>query len=297
MSPRGKSILIAVLLLVVLLATAGVLTWAIGSQIQNSSPSLAPTQTSSATPAPSATKRSSPVVFRPRFRARELQILESPYFTIGYDNQRKNPAWVVYRIDGPIVNTSRSPDRPRFQTDFRTSAHVADSDYINSGFDRGHMVPAYAMWSRYGVEAFTSTFTLSNVVPQKHGMNAGIWEDLEDNIAGQVRSGAVADQGYAGRLRNITVINGPIYEGTVAKLRNGTWIPSACFSIVLDHVQETGGWRVMAFEIPNTDDVKGPLGRWFTTAKKIEEKTGIDFFDGNEEMRRQVEEIRAEKVW
>jgi DNA/RNA endonuclease G (NUC1) len=128
-------------------------------------------------------------------------------------------------------------------------------------------------------------------------MNAGIWEDLEDNVAGQVRSGSVADQGYAGRLRNITVINGPIFEGEPVTLRNGTWIPTSCFSIVLDYQETGGGYRVMAFEIPNKDDVKWPLMRWITTAKKISEKTGIDFFDGNEDVREQVETKLTDSIW
>jgi endonuclease G len=297
MSPRGKSWLIASILFVVLLTTAGVATWMICNQIQQTSSQQAQPTTAPTPVQQQAVRPTGPAVFRPKFRGRELQILESPYFTVGYDNQRKSPAWVVYQLDGPIVNTSRSPDRPRFQTDFRTTAHVADSDYINSGYDRGHMVPAYAMWSRHGAGAFSNTFTLSNVVPQRHGMNAGVWEDLEDNIAGQVRSGNVADQGYAGRFRNITVMNGPIYEGEVAKLRNGTWVPTSCFSIVLDYVEENGGWRVMAFEIPNADDVKGPLGRWITTAGEIGKKTRIDIFDGNEEVRAQVENVRAERLW
>jgi endonuclease G len=297
MSPRGKSILIAVLLLIVLLTTAGVATWTICNQIQQTSSQQAQ-PTAEPTPVQQqAIKPTGPVTFHPKHRGRELQILESQYFTIGYDNLKKNPAWTIYRLDGPIVNIGRSPERPRFQTDFRTSSHVSDSDYINSGYDRGHMVPAYAMWSRHGAQAFASTFTLSNVVPQRHGMNAGVWEDLEDDIAGQVRSGSVIDQGYAGRFRNITVINGPIYKGEPVKLRNGTWVPTSCFSLVLDYDEGGGGWRAMAFEVPNTDDVKGPLNRWITTAKKIEDQTGIDFFDGNEDVRTQVENVRAERVW
>lgn len=137
-----------------------------------------------ATPAAPATRTNSPVRFRPTHQTRQLQVLEGPYFTVGYDKVRKNPAWVVYQLDGPIVNRDRSPDRPTFATDFRTSAHVAHRDYTNSGFDRGHMVPAFAMWSRHGREAFMATFTCSNVVPQYHEQNAGIWEDLEYNVAG-----------------------------------------------------------------------------------------------------------------
>jgi endonuclease G len=159
------------------------------------------------------------------------------------------------------------------------------------------MTPAYAEWSRNGAQAFEKTFILSNVVPQYHGMNAGIWEDLEDNIAGQCKGGRVEDEGYAGRFRNITVINGPIYEGQVDKLRNGTWVPSACFSIVLDFLEDSGKYRAMAFEIPNKEDVKGPLLKWSTTIRKIEDKTGLDIFEGNEDVRIELETMKPDKIW
>lgn len=241
-----------------------------------------------------ATRAIAPVRFRPSHQTRQLQVLEGPYFTVGYDNARKNPAWVVYHLDGPIVNRERSPDRPIFATDFRTSAHVAQRDYTSTGFDRGHLVPAFAMWSRHGKDAFMATFTCSNIVPQYHEMNAGIWEDLEDNIAGGHRQG----DGWAGSLRHITVINGPVYDGQVETLRAGIAVPTACFSIVLDWQEDGSGYRVLAFQIPNTRTVKGPLSRWLTTIKSIERVTGLDVLSGEAELyRTSLESQRAEVVW
>jgi endonuclease G len=308
MPSRPNSIVILSVLLVLILAVAGTVTWLVATQVQKpaevaqAAPSVSTVTdkapaTGTATPTAPVARVAGPVHFTPKFRNRDLQILESPYFRIGYDNQRKSPAWVVYDLDGPIMNTGASPARPRFQTDFNTSAHVSDSDYANGGYDRGHMVPAYAMWSRHGAKAFEATFVMSNVVPQKHAMNAGIWEDLEDNIAGQCRGGGVVDQGYAGRLRGITVINGPVFTEPVEKLKNGTWIPSACFSIVLDYQEEAGTYRAMAFEIPNVDGTKGPLTRWLTTIRKVEDRTGLDFFDGNEEVRKDIDNRSGDQMW
>ena len=79
----------------------------------------------------------------------------------------------------------------------------------------GLVNPAFAMWSRYGKDAFLATFICSNIVPQFHEMNAGIWEDLEDNIAGGHRQ----DDGWAGSLRHTTVINGPVYDGKIETMR------------------------------------------------------------------------------
>lgn len=79
-----------------------------------------------------------------------LKILDYPHFRIGYDEQAKNPAWVAYQLTGPITATGQEQRPSTFATEFRTAAHVAHRDYSNSGFDRGHMCPAYAMFSRYG---------------------------------------------------------------------------------------------------------------------------------------------------
>jgi len=50
---------------------------------------------------------------------------------------------------GPITHLGPAPSTPAtFATDFNTSAHVSHQDYTGSHFDRGHMCPAYAMWSR-----------------------------------------------------------------------------------------------------------------------------------------------------
>ena len=253
-----------------------------------------PRKPQDATPPAPAKRTNSPVRFRPSHQTRQFQVLEGSYFTVGYDNARKNPAWVVYQLDGPIVHRDRSPDRPIFATDFRTTAHVAHRDYTNSGFDRGHMVPAFALWSRHGRDAFLATFTCSNLVPQYHEQNAGIWEDLEDDVAGGHRQG----DGWAGSLRNLTVINGPVYEGEIVMLKTGIAVPTACFSIVLDWQEDGSGYKALAFQIPNTKTVKGPPNRWLTSIKAIENATGLDVFAGEAAVFRvALESRRTAAVW
>src|SRR4051812_12651858 len=40
---------------------------------------------------------------RPRSIGRDLQIVKKPHFTIGFDNARREPAWVSYHLAGPII--------------------------------------------------------------------------------------------------------------------------------------------------------------------------------------------------
>ncbi len=294
-----RKVLILVTLVLLFAAIAFAVWWLLERRGHEVEPSIPPT---SQTTAPVSQQHvanqipkphQGPVRFRPVLRTRELQFLDSPYFSIGYDNQRKNPAWVSYDLDGPITHPGQEPTRPAtFATDFRTSAHVAHRDYSGSGFDRGHMCPAYAMYSRHGREGFLATFTCSNIIPQPHQVNAGIWEELEVQIAGRAGRGG----GWAERLGRVTVINGPVYDRDPGHLRTGVTIPSACFSIVLR--LQPAGYEAIAFEIPNVEGTRGPLTRWITTIKKIEDDTGLDVFAGEAKGERaKLEMVRSDRVW
>jgi endonuclease G len=52
-------------------------------------------------------------------------------------------------------------------------------NYRNSGFDN-HLCPAADM--EFNVNAYNETFLTSNIAPQDHRFNAGIWNRLEQKI-------------------------------------------------------------------------------------------------------------------
>ena len=110
-----------------------------------------------------------------------------------------------------------------------------------------------------------STFVMSNVIPQTHGLNAGEWEQVEELVAGRNGKG----DGWAGKFGSVWVVNGPIYEKrpVTERLGNGTWIPNSCFSVVLRQVD--GKWDCLAFVMPNTKDVVGPVSRYLTMVATI----------------------------
>ena len=57
-----------------------------------------------------------------------------------------------------------------------TTGSATLNDYKKSGYDRGHMAPAADF--RWSFDAMNDTFYLSNMCPQTHAFNAGIWSDL-----------------------------------------------------------------------------------------------------------------------
>ncbi|KAM7381145.1 hypothetical protein PAMA_012129 [Pampus argenteus] len=58
-------------------------------------------------------------------------------------------------------------------------SQAVELDYINSTYSRGHLNPSLHHQTR---EDRSSTFTLTNVVPQKAGSNDGPWEFLEQAV-------------------------------------------------------------------------------------------------------------------
>ncbi len=285
--------------LFVILIAIGALAWNF-QYYQRQTAHLAPSETP-----PQAQQQQAPDVaprvatagsfhFRPTSTTLHLQTIEYAHYAVGYDNSRKCPAWVVYELDGPVTFQGAVPDRPTFATEFKTSAHVSNSDYTNSGFDRGHLYPAYAAFSRYGPEGFRETFIMSNVIPQPHAVNAGIWEDLETDIAGRSHQGG----GWAESLRNVTVINGPIYSDQPDHFRSGVTIPSECFSVVLDYQEDDGGYKALAFKMPNKGKPTGPLSRWLVTIRSIETNTGLDILSGmGVGIRGNIADVKADAVW
>lgn len=240
-------------------------------------------------------ERSTVTAWEPRPTSRlPLKLLTYSHFTIGYDESAKNPAWVAYRLSGSITNHGSEKRPSTFATDFGTAAHVSHHDYSNSGFDRGHMVPAYALFSRFGDEGLKQTFVMSNVIPQYHGLNAGEWEQLETMIAGRDGHG----EGWASTYGAVWVINGPIYDKRPAsdQLHNGTWIPASCFSVVLR--QTEGHWDALAVIMPNEKTVAGPVGRYLTMVSTINRETSLDLLAGMDEVEKeQVEKQRATELW
>ena len=82
--------------------------------------------------------------------APSFRVLINRGYAVGYSDALGNPVWVAYRVRdlARLPTPAARPDK--FETDRRTAARVAPADYANSGYDRGHMAPNYAIATRYG---------------------------------------------------------------------------------------------------------------------------------------------------
>lgn len=300
-SSTVRWIVVVVTLLMVLVG--GLSLTALLQGCRRDAPSREPTQplpsAQTVAPAPKPEKLQAHSIPAPRSK-RSLQTFDYGWFTVGYDNERRAGAWGRYELDGPITFKGSQPARPAFRTEERSSARVTTKDYLNpeNHFERGHIVPSYAMWSRFGDEARRATFVMTNVFPQDENLNGRIWEDIEDDIAGQAKAGVVSDEGYAGRLRHITVIAGPVYYETTRHLPSGIPIPDACFHVIYDLDENSGTYRARAYLFPNQSNLAGPASKYAISIRGIEAATGLDFMpDGGAEAERIEAALSAVEKW
>lgn len=215
-----------------------------------------------------------------------LRVLANTGYLVGYDERRRNPAWVAYRAFEPP--SWEAPERPeRFVPDPRTRARVRPEDYTNSGFDRGHMAPNYAIAVMHGDAAQEETFLMSNIVPQSPELNRRVWRDLEARIIRR----------YSRRFETVWVITGPVYpQNNPTLLPSGVKIPEACYKILID--EHPQGLRALGFIIPQNVSGNEDPEQFLVSIREIEQRTGLNFLSAlPEDVQDAIETWTPRRVW
>ena len=197
--------------------------------------------------------------------------LVNPGYEVGYDDAERIPRWAAYRA---LPATYPEPPRPsRFRADVRTASQVRTESYARSGYDRGHLAPNHILAVAHGPKAQAASFLMSNVVPQLHGLNAGLWKDLEQRIARR----------YVRRYGEVWVATGPLLDSSVAPRRFGAAeravrVPDG-FWMVMAERTDAGGLRVQAFLVPHREIWQDPNpSAYLVSVDEVERLTGLDFF-------------------
>ena len=104
-------------------------------------------------------------------------IIKHSYYTLSYSETHEQAEWVAYELrKDQIVNNDF--ERPYYVDDRKVATGSADwRNYKNSGYDRGHLCAAADR--EFSKNSYHETFLTSNISPQNHDFNAGIWNRLE----------------------------------------------------------------------------------------------------------------------
>ncbi|MCW5518708.1 DNA/RNA non-specific endonuclease [Aureitalea sp. L0-47] len=193
------------------------------------------------------------------------KIIRHTYFSLSYSEKHEQAEWVAYELrDEQLVKTEF--ERPYFVQDRKIKSGSADwRNYKNSGYDRGHLCPAGDR--RFDFEAYHETFLTSNISPQNHEFNAGIWNRLEQKV-----------RYWAGRREALFVITGGVLENGLEAIGDeDVSVPKEFYKIIVDRNGDE--LKAIAFLIPN-EGTSDSFYDYVVSIDEIERKTRIDFLRG-----------------
>ena len=205
-------------------------------------------------------------------------LMKKTYYALSYSQNRGIPNWVSWHLfTGDLGTVPRQDD---FREDVTLPAgwyQVPPGAYTSSGFDKGHNTPSSDR--NLTVEANSSTFLMTNMIPQAPNMNQLPWARMEDSLRRLVNLGSevyiiMGSYGVGGTGNNgyTTTIN----SGNVT-------VPSRVWKIAVvipdgnsDSSRVTTGTRVIAVDMPNTNTVNSNWKNYRVSVDAIEAATGYD---------------------
>ena len=113
-------------------------------------------------------------------RAQDVVVLKHTNYTSHFSKSKKYPVMVEWwETKAKIGCSNPIPRKDNFKPDpqLPTETNIG-ADYVKSGYDRGHVTPAADNLCQTQVEQ-DECFYFSNMIPQTHTLNAGIWKTLE----------------------------------------------------------------------------------------------------------------------
>lgn len=191
-------------------------------------------------------------------------IIEHSTYYLSYSEKHEQAEWVAYELTSEHISGGKHK-RPHFPQDPKVATESAHSNnYKNSGYTRGHLLPAGdRVLSK---EVYDETFYTSNISPQLAELNTGIWNSLEMKI------------------RNFVKKNGKVYVVTAGVLTDnletiGTEkvsVPEYFYKVLLHH--NGNQYQMRAYLIPHKEEKRKKLNEYLVTVDSVERLTGIDFF-------------------
>lgn len=239
-------------------------------------PTPTPTVTPTPTPTPPVSTNVHLTMGNPSNAATDVNqptnyLMEQLTYAISYNRDDRRPNWVSWHLDSSWLGTT--PRQDDFRADTALPAgwyRVQATDYSGSGYDRGHMTPSGDRTKT--VAQNSSTFLMTNMIPQAPDNNQITWASLETycrTLAGQGNELYIISGGHG--------ISGYIGAGSIA-LPTTTWkvivvLPSG----TNDVSRVTTATRVIAVSMPNQNGISSDWRSFRVSVDTIEALTGYDF--------------------
>ena len=211
------------------------------------------------------------------------QIVHHQNYSLSYSEPYEQAEWVAYELKSSHLS-STNHKRPYFEIDNAVKSGAAHwRNYKQSGYDRGHLCPAGDR--RFSKAAHDETFLTSNISPQEHQFNAGVWNRLEQKV-----------RCWAKKYDGVFVVTGGILKDGLKTIgEERVAVPNQFYKIVLDNTN--GKPKMLAFLL-NHNDSDMPLYKFVVSVDEVEKLTGIDFFpELNDAIENKIEASSSYKNW
>ncbi|WP_299225108.1 DNA/RNA non-specific endonuclease [uncultured Psychroserpens sp.] len=211
------------------------------------------------------------------------QIIHHEGYSLSYSETHEQAEWVAYELKRSHLSNTNF-QRPYFEIDKAVKTGAAHwRNYKKSGYDRGHLCPAGDR--KYSKAAHDETFLTSNISPQEHHFNSGIWNKLEQKV-----------RYWARKYNGVFVVTGGVLKGNMKVIgEEKVSVPNQFYKVLIDN--NTGKTKVIAFLMPHENSNK-PLYEYVVSVDEIEQLTGIDFFPQLEDqLEDQLEASNDYKNW
>ncbi len=210
--------------------------------------------------------------------------MDKDAFSLSYNSKKCTPNWVSWHLDSDDLGVAKRSNNFRADLDLPENWYKAtSSSYKNSGFDRGHNCPSADRTS--SGELNSSTFLMTNIIPQAPNNNQGVWVNLEEYCRNLVRAG-----------NELYIIMGSYGEGGIGSSgfrksidNDRISVPSRIWKVVLvlkegdrDLSRINKNTQVISVDLPNNGRVEPDWRKYVTTVDKIEKVTGYNIFSSVE---------------
>ncbi|MGB0896356.1 MAG: DNA/RNA non-specific endonuclease [Flavobacteriaceae bacterium] len=191
-------------------------------------------------------------------------IIHHQYYSLSYNEAHEQAEWVAYELNKSHLSSNQYK-RPYFISDQRVTTKSADwRNYKNSGYDKGHLCPAADR--KFSKTAHDNTFLTSNITPQRHDFNSGIWNRLEQKT-----------RYWANKYSSVYVITGGILNNAQHTIgHEKVTVPDYFYKIL--YTNKNNSPKMIAFLLPHKES-NAPLYKFTVSVDEIEALTGIDFFE------------------
>ncbi|WP_299102785.1 DNA/RNA non-specific endonuclease [uncultured Winogradskyella sp.] len=211
------------------------------------------------------------------------QIVHHQNYSLSYSEAHEQAEWVAYELKSSHLS-STNHKRPYFEIDENVKTGAAHwRNYKKSGYDKGHLCPAGDR--RYTKAAHDETFLTSNISPQEHKFNAGVWNRLEQKV-----------RYWAKKNDGIFVVTGGVLSGSMKAIgTENVSVPNQFYKVILDNTN--GNIKLLAFLLDHKDS-NLPLYKFVVSVDEVESLTGIDFFpELEDDIETKLEASSSYKNW